>query len=286
MRGLFVGLTTIDVQYLVDTFPPANSKTVARAFTMTTGGPAANAAITFAHLGGESHLVSQVGSHQFTSFIDHELSSYNVTLTDLTRASSDPPAVSSIITTRGTGDRAVMTTASPQRPADGARQLSLNLKNEGYRVLLVDGFHMDVCRDAAEQAHQLRIPVVLDGGSWKPGMETLLPHVDVAICAESFQPPLLMGQQTALEYLARQGVTHRAITRGERPIVYSAGDASGEIPIERIEATDTLGAGDILHGAFCYFFALGDTFERALARAASVATRSCQSFGTRAWMGG
>ena len=72
-RGLFVGLTTIDIHYLVDTFPTSNAKTVAGAFVMTIGGPATNAAITFAHLGGKSHLLSAIGQHPFTSFIEHEL---------------------------------------------------------------------------------------------------------------------------------------------------------------------------------------------------------------------
>ena len=50
LRGLFGGLTTIDIQYLVNTFPRSNSKTVASQFAMSVGGPATNAAITFAYL--------------------------------------------------------------------------------------------------------------------------------------------------------------------------------------------------------------------------------------------
>ena len=66
LSGLFVGLTTIDIQYLVDTFPALNSKMVAGTFAMSVGGPATNAAITFAHLGGKSHLMSAIGNNQFT----------------------------------------------------------------------------------------------------------------------------------------------------------------------------------------------------------------------------
>ncbi|PMB30496.1 ribokinase, partial [Fischerella thermalis CCMEE 5319] len=48
-------------------------------------------------------------------------------------------------------------------------------------------------------------------------------------------------------------------------------------------AVDTLGAGDIFHGAFCHYV-LRENFLDALASAAKIAAFSCQFFGTRRWM--
>lgn len=79
-------------------------------------------------------------------------------------------------------------------------------------------------------------------------------------------------------------MNYRAITRGERPIIYDTPEGSGEIAIESVEAVDTLGAGDILHGAFCYYYAKGNQFVVALQQASRVATLSCRTFGTRTWM--
>ena len=75
-----------------------------------------------------------------------------------------------------------------------------------------------------------------------------------------------------------------AITRGEYSILFSHAEAQGEIHIEKIEAIDTLGAGDFFHGAFCHYYAREDHFENSLARASKIAAQSCQSFGTRQWM--
>jgi sugar/nucleoside kinase (ribokinase family) len=47
---------------------------------------------------------------------------------------------------------------------------------------------------------------------------------------------------------------------------------------------DTLGAGDILHGAFCYYSSLGQVFQEALTNAVRVASESCRFRGTREWM--
>jgi sugar/nucleoside kinase (ribokinase family) len=281
LRGLFVGLTTIDIQYLVDTFPTSNSKTVAASFTMSVGGPATNAAIACAHVGGKSHLITTIGHNQFTPFMESELHQYNVEFTDLSPQARQLPTVSSIVTTRG-GQRTVLTTASSL--ASNTSNMTFITHQEDYGVVLVDGFNMEICCMVAMQAKWCGIPVVLDGGSWKDGMEGLLPSIDIAICSEDFHPPGGGDEENILEYLARQGVRSRAITRGERSILYDSPDGNGEIAIEPMEVVDTLGAGDILHGAFCYYYMLGTNFVPALLQASRIATLSCQTVGTRSWM--
>jgi sugar/nucleoside kinase (ribokinase family) len=280
-RGLFVGLTTIDIQYLVDTFPALNSKTVAGTFAMSVGGPATNAAVAFAHLGGKCHLMSAIGNNQFTSFIESELRHYNVEFTDLSPLADQLPTVSSIVTTRG-GQRTVITTASSL--TKGTVETTFIAPLDDYDVVLVDGFNMETCCMVAAQAKQRGKPVVLDGGSWKDGMERLFPSVDIAICSEHFLSPDRGDEDNVMKYLARQGMKYRAITRGEHPIIYSVPDGNGEIEIGPLEVVDTLGAGDILHGAFCYYYAVGNNFVPALLDASRVATLSCQTLGTRSWM--
>jgi sugar/nucleoside kinase (ribokinase family) len=155
---------------------------------------------------------------------------------------------------------------------------------EDYCVVLVDGFIMETCCMVAMQAKRCRIPVILDGGSWKDGIEGLLPSVDIAICSEHFHPPGGGDEDSMMEYLARQDVKYKAITRGERPILYNGPDGNGEIVIEPMEVVDTLGAGDILHGAFCYYYMMGNNFVPALLQTSRIATLSCQTVGKRSWM--
>jgi sugar/nucleoside kinase (ribokinase family) len=280
-RGLFVGLTTIDIQYLVDTFPALNSKTVAGTFAMSVGGPATNAAVAFAHLGGKCHLMSAIGNNQFTTFIESELRHYNVEFTDLSPLADKLPTVSSIVTSCG-GQRTVITTASPLTNSKDEKAFIAGPND--YDVVLVDGFNMETCCMVAAQAKQRGKPVVLDGGSWKDGMERLLPSIDIVICSEHFFAPDGGDEDSVMKYLARQGVRYRAITRGERPIIYSVPEGNGEIEIGPQVVVDTLGAGDILHGAFCYFYALGNNFVPALLDASRIAMLSCQTLGTRSWM--
>lgn len=282
LKGLFVGLTTIDIHYLVDAFPPSDSKTVAQDFAMSTGGPATNAAITFAHLGGDSQLVSSLGEGPFTAYMQRELQHYHVTHLDWLAPGAQFPTVSSIVTTRTSGHRAVLTTALPSVPPLNPSAMTTRL--DQFDIILVDGFNMDACCAVATQARQQGVPVVLDGGSWKSGMDRLLPFIDVAICSQGFRPPQERWAGSPLDYLSHMGIHKRAITRGALPIIFADQGDVGEVPIEQVSVVDTLGAGDVYHGAFCRYYAERRDFASALLQASRVATLACQTFGTRAWM--
>ena len=281
-RGLFVGLATVDIQYLVDAFPERDAKTNARDLLMSTGGPACNAAVTYAHIGGPTRLLTRIGDHALTGFMTADLAGYGVDVVDLAPGSTAMPTVSSVISMPSTGERTIVTHRPPTALPIGEGQVAAALA--GADIVLVDGHYMNVALAVAAEARQRGIPVVLDGGSWKDGMDALLPSVDVAICSGSFRPPGASSPEDVLADLASRGVGRSAVTMGGHAILCREGDEVREIAIAPVEVVDTSGAGDVLHGAYCHWHAAGEDFTTALARAAEVATRSCQHFGTRAWM--
>ena len=204
-------------------------------------------------------------------------------MADLLDGSVEPPMVSSVLTFEGTGDRMAVSNRYPGGSEDARMPDPIG---PDVSVLLLDGFLRRASLDAARSAVAGGVPVVLDGGSWKPGLEDLLPLVDVAVCSADFHPPGTAGGDEAIDYLRDHGVERIALTRGADPILYRDGAEFGQIPVAPADVVDTLGAGDVLHGAFAYRLATGADFVAALESAAALATRSCESFGTRAWMGG
>lgn len=128
--------------------------------------------------------------------------------------------------------------------------------------------------------------MVLDGGSWKAGTEELLLSVDFAVCSADFRPPGCADVAQTLAYLGARGIRNMAITQGGGPIRFVADGESGEIAVRKVRAVDTMGAGDIFHGALCHALVSGVAFSRALEYAAGIATASCELFGPRAWMNG
>ena len=280
-KGIFVGLSTVDVVYSVDEFPSANSKVVARSQDVFIGGPAANASIAFGHLGGEPTLVTAVGRHAMSSAIGEELRRYSVTLIDLNPDFDKAPVISSISVNRA-GERNVISANATRVNALSTRVNGAAL--EQASIALVDGHYMEACLAWSSAARARGIPVVLDGGSWKDGTGELLRSIDAAICSADFIPPGCASAGDALKYLQGRGVTNIAITNGAEPIRFVSSGNSGTLPVPHVQLVDTMGAGDILHGAFCYYASTGHAFVPALREAAQVASESCRFHGTREWM--
>lgn len=275
---LFVGLTTVDLSYAVDAYPAEDTKTRARDHFLGAGGPAANAAVACAILTGGARLLTAVGQHPLTALIRDDLRSHGVELVDTTARRTDPPPISSIVVAAGAGTRTVVSLDGSGIEASFDDEFAALVREAP--VVLVDGHHIELALGIARVARAAGIPVVLDGGRWKPEHAQLLPLVDIAICSASFAPP---DCQDVFGPLHRIGIPAVAVTRGQQPILYSANGVRGEIAAGDVDRADTLGAGDILHGAFCAYHSRGHDVVDALTRAAAVATLSCRFFGTRAW---
>ena len=284
-RGLFVGLTTLDLIYQVEAVPSNNQKVVAQDVAIAAGGPATNAAVTFAHLGGAATLLSSLGHHPIAELIRAELTDWSVRHLDLDSEGQAAPSVSSILVTAATGDRAVVSRNAVGAQVAGDRlpaAIATALAERQVDVVLIDGHQMAVGEAIAQQARAAGIPIVVDGGSWKPGFEAVLRQADYAICSANFAPPGC-GSADVLPFLRSLGIPYVAQTHGSQPVAYLSGEKAGRVAVPPISPVDTLGAGDIFHGAFCYFI-LQMEFEVAIAQAAKVAARACQFFGPRRWM--
>ena len=280
--GLFVGMLTLDFLYLTDTYPQKNQKVVAKDYAVTAGGPATNAAVSFSHFGNRSNLLAVLGNHPITQLIKSDLDNYEINILDVEKNRSEPPPVSSIITTEKTGDRSVISINATKFQIDGKDIYPEII--EGVDIVLIDGHQMSASLEIAKLARVKKIPIVIDGGSWKPGFEEVLPLADYVICSANFYPPKCNVRVEVFSYLSRLNIPYFAITDGGKAIEYVNAGYFGRLKVPKVKAVDTLGAGDIFHGAFCHYILQEKSFIDALESAAKVASHSCQFFGTREWM--
>ena len=279
--GLFIGLVTLDFIYLAPSPPTNNQKIVASDYVVAAGGPATNAAVTFSYLGDRATLLGTVGNHPITQLIKADLATYGVAIADLAPTQTEPPPVSSIIVSQDTGERAVVSinTVKNQVTPEFIPENIL----EGVDIVLIDGHQMLVGEAIAQLAKANNIPIVVDGGSWKSGFEKILYFADYAICSANFHPPNCHNIEEVISYLSQMGIPNIAITQGEKPIQFLTEGKTKSLEIPQIKPIDTLGAGDIFHGAFCHYI-LQYNFTEALASATKIAAQACQCFGSRQWM--
>ncbi|HSO64094.1 MAG TPA: PfkB family carbohydrate kinase [Ornithinibacter sp.] len=281
---LACGLATVDVVQTVERVPGANQKVVALGTRVEAGGPALNAAVTAALLGMPARLVTGVGRSALGAVVRDDCAAHGVDLVDTAGEGFDLP-VSTVLVTASTGERAVVSrnaagAAGCAVPAPGRLAVLL----EGVQGVLVDGHHLPVAVAVAAAARERGIPVLADAGSWKPGLETLLAHVDVLVASADLRAPSGPG----LPDLLALGPGWVARTAGGSPVEWLSADGSGGwVSVPDVEVVDTLGAGDVLHGALLADLARHGPSDLpgSLRRAVEVAARSVTADGARGWAG-
>ena len=272
--------------------------------------------------GGAASLLTAVGRGPLADVVLADLADAGVEVLDATGVpergespDADPgahglePALSSIVE-HPEGRMVVSTNARLSLDVAGARaRLAEDLLHEGDPdVVLVDGHNPELATlalrvgtpdaDASDdpfaelEEHPSHLRV-LDGGSWKPWFTTLLGLVDVAVVSADFHPPVLTGADgdATAAFLRGFGITKVVRTDGANPVRWWWDGEEGEVPVSGVPEASTLGAGDVFHGALAWALARGHAAGRAvpqdptplIAFAASVATLSTRTFGTRVW---
>lgn len=299
--GIFVGLTVLDLVHHVTTLPGANEKITAKSQFLAAGGPAANAAVTFAALGGRATLVTALGTTQQAQIARADLEKHGVEIKDV-----GPPdfelSVSAVTVLAATGDRSV-TSLDGGTTTVSAAGISDHLVPAD--VLLIDGHHPELARAAVEHYRGTSTEVIMDAGRWKPHYVDLLPHTDTIISSADFTVPDPLGSlpRTLDDDLAPTDLfagTRFARTGGEHPITWWQRNPDGTTPAGQVvpptvRAVDTLGAGDIFHGAYAFYSAHNFTgndrvtaqkrdFAVLLGQASEVAAHRVQCLGPRQWI--
>ena len=283
-RGLFVGLTTMDVLHRVDRRPAANEKITAARQDVAAGGPAANAAVTFAALGGRSRLLTAIGASGAALVARDDLTRHRVEFLDAA-ADDYSLAVSAVLVNDGTGERSVVSADAALHEVAAPDGIVV----DDVAVVMLDGHHPALAAAVVAAVGDMPAAacpaVVLDCGRWRPVFANLLPVADVAALSADFRLPGVdgAGEKTARAVLAT-GARAVVITDGGRPVRWWTDAASGSIAVEQQAVRDTRGAGDAFHGALAAAVAGGVKVPEAAERAARVASLRVTSVGPRAWL--
>ncbi|RZS90930.1 sugar/nucleoside kinase (ribokinase family) [Motilibacter rhizosphaerae] len=275
--ALLAGLATVDLVHVVRRFPAPDEKVRAESQELAAGGPAANAAVAYAALGGRARLLTALGSSALAAVAHEDLRTHGVEVVDLAAGSPEPPPVAAC----AVDEHGARTVVSVGAAASAVTLASVDL--EDASVVLLDGHHPLVALEVARAARASGVPVVLDAGSWKPVLADLLPLVDVAVCSAGFRVP---GSSGDLEDVLAAGASSVAVTAGGGPVRWHDGRSAGEVPVAAVPVVDTLGAGDAFHGAFAWATATrpGRALPERLGFAAAVAGVRVGVAGARAWL--
>lgn len=274
-RVLCVGHAVQDYVFNVAVLPTQAEKYRATGFASVGGGPAATAAVAISKLGGVALLAARIGDDAVASSIEQELRGYGVDCQWLRRFAARQSSLSAVFVDAA-GERMIVNHTDPQMPTDAAWLDDIPL--EDVAVVLGDVRWPEGSARLLSRARGAGLPAVLDADVPAPRAEELLrAATHLAFSAPGLRELTGVAEPAlALEQVAQRFDAWCCVTLGESGVLCRDGRrGSGATGAQRVaaftvEAVDTLGAGDVWHGAFALALAEGAD-ELTSARAASAA---------------
>jgi ribokinase len=246
------GYSAIDYLGVVPHFPRENLKLEMESFEIQGGGPAATAAVTLHRLGLTTAYAGIVADDDLGKRMLELLVKEGV---DTSSVIVEPGARSQfafIMVDRETGKRTILWTRGTLpfiRPDQVEEDLIKSSK-----ALLVDTLEPAAAAHAAEIARDSGIPVVIDAGTLREGVEEILPFCDYIVASETFAGQISGNGpvEDALRAIDSFGPAGSVVTLGERGCAGLERNKLFREPGLEVEVVDTTGAGDVFHGAFLF----------------------------------
>ncbi len=275
---LCAGIAVEDFIFRVDRFPAPGTKASAEDFVVTGGGCAANAAVTIARLGGRATFAGPIGDDASSDRILAGLRGEGVAVSGVVRVPNARASVSGILIDAA-GERLIATRRDHGLAA--ARASDPEALVHDADVVLVDNRFPEFVLPICEAARRRGLRVVLDADRPTDLADPLLRLASHAIfSAEALRA--LAGVDDLGKALHRATGPCRAflaVTDGANGALWRDAAAIAHMPAFRVDAIDTLAAGDVFHGAFALALAEGEDEITALRFASAAAACKCTRFG-------
>ncbi len=277
-----IGQCSLDYLALVDSYPEADTKKEVLEWQEQGGGPVATALVALARLGVRCRFHGVIGDDVAGDRIRQSLLREGIEVTGLVQREKTTSQLAFIVIETGTAKRTIFWKRPSGEPLR-IQELATGFL-DGSDLLLLDGLMTDVSMYAARKAKELNIPVMLDAGRMRPGMQELAQLSDYIVASEEFAKDLgLRLVEDALQAERKKlGARVLTITLGEKGSITVSGNEAFQTPAFGIDAVDTTGAGDVFHGGYIYGLLQDWCLKDTLIFASAVAAMKCRKIGGRA----
>lgn len=278
---LCIGMPVRDLTFRTPGVPARGSKENATGFAEICGGNALNAAISIVRLGGRAALCGPIGDARETSarFIHEQMANEGIDTKHLIHMPGLVTPISAVMIDP-TGERTIVTFRDPELWK--VRLPKADTLLDDCHAILVESRCAEFCTDICAAAVRRGIPVIVDADramSLREGLLTASTHL--VFSSEPLQETAgIPDDGEALRKIAALTPSFLAGTRGPRGTLWL--DEQGELqetPAFPVHTVDTLGAGDVFHGAFALAVTEKQELRRALRFASAAAALKCTRFG-------
>jgi ribokinase len=290
MRKIFVvGSINRDLVVYVDGLPRPGETVFGNRFQHFPGGKGANQAVAASRLGGNVHLVGNVGSDAFGKEMRDFLAAENIDTSEITILDATPTGVA-LITVDSISENSIVVVSGANMVWHTRDLMRMKI---GPADIVISQFEIppEIIESVFVRAKETGATTILNPAPIKPATEGIIKNVDYlvvneveleAISGRTVNPDDSTSVYAAMAKLHQQGPRLIIATLGPRGALLSGLAGRHEAKAHKVNAVDTTGAGDCFIGGFAAALARSDSVPDAInfankAAAISVTRRGAAS---------
>ena len=245
------------------------------------GGQVATGVVAASRLGASTALCGTVGDDIFGRFCKEDLINHGVDVGGLQTKKGYQTGFSLVLSDQKTGGRSILMESGDVPP------LSLDEIN-GELIRQAKVLHVswvnDIVMKAARIAKKVGVPVLLDADNYRDNLEDIFPYVDVMIASKYIYDHYFTSgnEEDHLKETLSWGPSVAIYTLGDKGCIGICKDGFFRQEAFPVQVMDTVGAGDVFHGAYACCMAKGMSPIESVKFSTAVSAIKCTRIGGRA----
>ena len=250
----------VDLAVNVDVFPKPNGGTGINAMSWQGGGKVATGMVAAARLGAKCAMIG------------------------MKTRQGETTSLSIVLSDRETQGRSIVYRSGTANPPT-LEEIEERILTGCQWFFISHATH--VAMESAKRAKKAGAKIIVDADSYSSEMMENIGIIDVFIASEFFYKVLFRGKEEAFEANCREvqkmGPSIVVFTLGAKGCIgYSEEDGFFQMPSFAVDVQDTVGAGDVFHGAYTVGLLRGLSSKEAARLATGVSCIKCTRIGGRA----
>ena len=278
-RITVVGSINMDLVTVAENMPEQGETISGDSFKTLPGGKGANQAVAAARLGAEVHMIGKVGDDPFSATLIDNFEAQGVNTDGIETEAGISSGLANIIVSNHDNRIIIIAGANGEVTPDYVDGFKKQIEASDY-VLIQFEIPKKTIEHILDLCGTLGVPVIinpapamqLDDAYWEKA-SYITPNDNEAEKLFAYDTDGLPKFHDRL-----------VITNGAKGASFFKGDRMITVPTEKVEVTDTTGAGDTFNGALAVALAEGRPLEEAVAFANRAASLSVQKLGAQSGM--
>jgi len=278
----------MDLNVNLEEMPEPNGGCAVEQISWQGGGKVASGMVAAARLGASCVIAGALGDDVYGRFCYQDFARHGIHVENMKLQKDATTSFSVVVSDKKTNTRRILFRSGEAKRLSPDEVDWRLLKEASY--LFIAEISSELARVAIKTARENGVKVFMDADSYTEELPAKIPEIDIFVGSEFVFDGLFPGQkekgllqlEEECQSILKQGPQIVVFTFGEKGCIGYSEEGFFYLPAFDVPVVDTVGAGDVFHGAFLAALLQGKSAKECARYASATSAIKCTRIGGRA----